>query len=715
MSRRQNKISAVLIVALTLVAMASCSLHKNTAKTRWWKSFNARYNTYYNGSQAYIDGSQEKEKANKDNFTELLPFNTVGNKKSREAGKGNFDRAIEKSEKAIKKYSVKNKPEWKKSRRKTARDKEWLSRREYNPFLWKAWLLLGKSQFQKGAFDEAAATFSYMTRLYQNQPMQAVLAKSWLAQSYMELDWLYDAEDVMRNLSRDSIHYKARKDWNAVQANYYLKARDFEKALPHLRQAAKDERHKVQKARLWYIVGQVESELGHRQEAYKAYQKVIRQNPPYEMEFNARIAQTEVMAKGNSRKMIRRLRQMARSDKNKDMLEQVYYAIGNIYMMQNDTLKAIAEYEKGAEKATRTGIEKGVLLLRLGNIYWDMERYNDAQRCLGEAVGLLDQDRPDYAALSHRSKVLDELVPHTDAIHLQDSLQELARMPEAERLAAIDRVIDELKKKEKEEQKKAREAEVEEALKKQEAQGGRRERNTPTPVTPAAGGQKDGQWYFYNPMAVSQGKQQFQRLWGKRENVDNWRRNNQTVVSLDVPMPEDESAADSLAQTQTPEGEAPPEEGGKADEAPEDTLQNDPHNREYYLAQIPFTEEQVAASDDIIKEALLQSGIIFKDKLGNLRLAEKNLNRLKTQYPDYPQMDLALYHLFLLYSLQDRHDTAGEVLQQMVESYPESDWTILLSDPNFAENQKFGEHIEDSLYAATYDAFKGSRYVVATT
>ena len=51
---------------------------------------------------AYIDASLEKENGNKDNFTEMIPMYTVGNKKSRELGKANYDKAIEKCEKAIK-------------------------------------------------------------------------------------------------------------------------------------------------------------------------------------------------------------------------------------------------------------------------------------------------------------------------------------------------------------------------------------------------------------------------------------------------------------------------------------------------------------------------------------------------------------------------------------------------------------------------------------
>ncbi len=714
--RRYTSLYIVFFSAVVIGLTTACSTHKNTSGSRWWHSFNARYNTYFNGSQAYIDGELDKEKGNKDNFTEMLPLFPVANKGSRTLGSGNFDRAIEKSEKAIKLHSIKARPEWKKSRRKTAKDKEWLGRKEYNPFLWKAWLMMGKSQFQKGEFEEAAATFSYMSRLYETQPAINGVARAWLANSYMELDWIYDAEDVIRNTARDSIHYKAQRDWDYTFANYYAKTNEYDQAIAYMKKAIKHEKRKVQKARMWYLVAQMETALGHREEAYRAYQKVTRQNPPYETEFNARIAQTEVMAKGNAKAMISRLKRMARNDNNKDYLDQVYYAIGNIYLAQQDTLKAIAAYEDGNAKATRSGIEKGVLLLHLGDLYWERERYNDAQRCYGEAIGLLDKERPDYEELSRRSKVLDELVPHTDAIFLQDSLQALAKMSEEDRNAAIDRVIEALKQKEKEERDKAQEAEVEKTLQKQGATGNRQRQNTPKAPTTT---QKNGAWYFYNPMAINQGKQQFEKQWGKRENADDWRRANRTVVATTPTFEnaeQEQAYADSIAAVQ-----AVNDSIAKVEEEKMDSAQNDPHKREYYLAQIPFTEEQVAASNDIIKDALLQSGIIFKDKLDNstsenarqskpLRLSEKQLQRLVVSFPDYEQNDKAWYHLFLLYSRWGEIEKANNCIGHLQNEFPESDWTILLSDPNYVENARFGVHIEDSLYAATYDAFRQAHY-----
>ena len=697
-------------------------MKKNTATNRLYHSLTARYNIYYNGSQAFIDGNLEKEKGNKDNFTEMLPLYMVGNKQSREIGKGQYDRAIEKSEKAIRLHSIKSKPEWKSNKRKSARDREWLGRKEYNPFIWRAWMMLGKAQFQKGAFDEAAATFSYMMRLYQTQPVQSGLAKAWLAKCYTELDWLYDAEDVIRNMSRDSMDFRTVKDWDYTYADYYIHVGDYEKAVPYLKKVIKHERRSVQRAREWFLMGQIQNRLGHRDEAYKAFRKVVGCHPPYEMEFNARIAQTEVMASSDGRKMISRLKRMAISDNNQEYLDQVYYALGNIYMIQRDTLQAISAYEKGNKKSVRNGVEKGVLLLTLGNLYWEMEKFSDAHRCYGEAIGLLDRDRSDYEELSYRSKVLDELVPHTEAIHLQDSLLALSEMPEAERLEAIDRVIEALKQKEKEEREAQLDAEAEELQSQMQQQQGDVDAptltHTPTaPTLPTSQG--NGQWYFYNPIAVSQGKNTFQQQWGRRENKDNWQRINVTVVrtqepeeSEDAEDQDSQESTDSLAFGGLPEDPTQTGDSNATEESPavEDSTASDPHERAYYLAQIPFTEDQKAASHAIIQDGLFHAGIIFKDKLDNLALGERHLRRLTDNYENYEHLDEAWYHLFLLYSRRGDTTMADFCLSQLKDKYAESEWTVLLTDPYYVENARFGEHIEDSLYAATYDGFKNDRY-----
>jgi tetratricopeptide (TPR) repeat protein len=707
--KQQNTFHYALgFVFLTIaLILTGCSTQKNTAQSRWWHAFNAKYNTYYNGTLAYIDGSLEKETENKDNYTEQIPLYTVSNKNSREIGKANFDRAIEKCEKAIHQHSIKRRPEWTKNRRKTAKDIEWLSRREYNPFLWKAWMLMGRSQFYQGDFESAAATFSYMSRLYATQPAIYGKARAWLAKCYIEQNWNYDAEDVIRNMLRDSIHWRAQKEWDYTFAYYYIHTGNAEQAIPYLRKVISHEMRRKQKAREWYLMGQLQASIGNKKEAYKAFRHVIRQNPPYELAFNARIAMTEVMAKDNAGKMISRLKRMAASDNNKEYQDQIYYAIGNIHLSRKDTLQAITAYEKGNQKSTRNGIEKGVLLLHLGDLYWTKEKFSDARRCYGEAIGLLDKDRKDYQQLANRSKVLDELVPYTDAVQLQDSLQQLARMSEKERNAAIDRVIDALKKKEKKERNRKAEEEAESTLRQDggnfannnnfASSNSPQKNNENSANTPA-----NGQWYFYSPLTVSQGKAQFQKLWGKRDNVDNWQRINKTVVANAAGAEEmTDEQRDSLAQA------AEQEELLKQTS---DSAVNDPHRREYYLAQIPFTPEQLAESNKLLEDGLYHAGVIFKDKLDNLPLSRKSLLRLVNNHPDYAHLDDAYYHLYLLYSRERKPEMAQTYLQKLKAEYPESQWTTLLSDPYYAENAKRGVQIEDSLYTLTYQAFRDGEY-----
>ena len=241
-----------------------------------------------------------------------------------------------------------------------------------------------------------------------------------------------------------------------------------------------------QKAREWFLLGQLLTQQKQPAQAYGAFKKVIALNPSYELSFHARIAMTEVMALGNQQKMIAKLRRMARNENNQAYLDQVFYALGNIYLAQRDTLRAIEAYEQGNERSTQQGIEKGVLLLKLGNIYWDKERFGDAKRCYDQAIGLLDRDRKDYDRLALRQQQLERLVPFTDEVALQDSLQRLSKMSDTQRNAIIKRMIAALKQKE----RRATQPQND---------------NTATgfaqPIpTPDAG---SNTWYFYNPVLVA--------------------------------------------------------------------------------------------------------------------------------------------------------------------------------------------------------------------
>lgn len=693
-----------LVILLVLLMLSACGSTKvNTAQSRFYQAFVTRFNVYHNGNEAYKEGVSAQEKLHKDNYMEIIPLFPVSKESTRSAGGGNFDKAIEKSQKAIKLHSIKQKPKKKAGRTLTEEDKLWYAKKEYNPFLHNAWMLMGKAQFHKGEFLEAASTFSYITRLYSEDPKIVAEARMRMAQCYAELEWNYEADNLLAQVGRDSIPYQLAEEYDAIMASHLLRQERFDEALPYLERAVKRlGRTKKQKTREYYLLGQIHKHLGNKQQAYEAFDKAIKQNPPYELEFNARIQQTETVSGSNAAKMLKTLKRMGKDPNNKDYLDQVHYAMGNIHLAQRDTVNAVKEYEEGAKLSTRNGIEKGILLLQLGQIYWDQAKYVDAQRCYGEAIGLVDKEHKDYDMVNLRSTILDELVEHTVAIDLQDSLQHLATLPEAELNKVIENIIAEVIRQE-EEAKKAEEeaalmAQREEALGAAQAKG-------PQMNTLGATNTNDKSWYFYNTQLVAQGKKDFQQKWGRRKLEDNWRRANKSVladetyegVNYDEEEEELTEGTDSIASDSTAV-------------ALPDSLVTDPHDPMYYLQQIPFSEEQMAESNAILQEALFSAGIIYKDKLEDFGLAERTLNRLNTQFPDFDRTDELYYNMYLMYSRWKRWGDAERYRQLLLTEFPYSDYTLTISDPDYAINAIYGKHIEDSLYAATYTAYMDGRH-----
>lgn len=708
-------LNVIMMIAM-IVVVAACSSKKNTAVNRRIQAFKANYNTYYNASLAFKDGRLAQEQGNKDNCTELIPVYMTGNKATEKLGSGNYKTAIEKCQKTIKLHSITKRPEWK-GKRKTEKDKIWLSQKEYNPFLYKAWFLMGAAQFAQGEYMEAASTYSYMQRLYFSKPDIVARARVLEAKCYAELDWLYDAEDIIRRAERDSFPDNLQNVKAQVVADMQVRQKMYEEAIPNLQKALKAEKRNYQKARLYFLLGQLCKKVRRDTEAYKYLGKVISKNPPYELEFNARILRTEVMAKGDTKRIVSKLKAMARNPKNADYLDQVYYAIGNAYLAAGDTVRAEWAYNDGVEKATRSGIEKGVLMVHLGQLYWEQEKFVKAQKMYSGALGMFDKEHEDYKMINQRCKTLEELLPFASAIELQDSLQDLARMDSVKRMEVIKKIIEDVKKKEKEAERKAAENGANGQNTANRTPGNR---NQNTNQTGMNNQQQGGTFYFYNPTAVNAGKTDFQRKWGDRKLADDWRRKNKTVLDdfndQTVSTDGDSIANDSirLAELKADSLKAIANAGLSEKELKEkeklEEYQNDPHRPEFYLKDIPFTEEQMEASNKALVDGLAGAAPIYKDQMENFQLSERTYMRILNDFPDYDKLDELYYNLWQLYSRMGKNDEAEVYRQKMLSEYADNEHSKKLADPDYLTKAMYGKEIEDSIYNEAYEAFKASDY-----
>ncbi len=209
------------------------------------------------------------------------------------------------------------------------------------------------------------------------------------------------------------------------------------------------------KARIHFLLGQIYNLKGDKKQAYKSLSKVASLSPPYEVQLNARVLQAEVVSKGKSKAMLSRLNRMAKKAKNIKYSDQIYHAIGNIHLAANDTDKAVAAYEQGVSKSTRSGVEKGALLLKLAGIYYSRNEFTACRRCLSKGAGMISKERKDYDSIQALNKVITKLEPHTAAVFVQDSMQALAKMPTDKQNAVFDKAIELEKKRIREERRKA--------------------------------------------------------------------------------------------------------------------------------------------------------------------------------------------------------------------------------------------------------------------
>ena len=711
------------------VLLTGCSTQQNTAVSRRWQSFVTRYNVFYNATVAYQEGEEAQRTGLREDFTRRLPVFAVGYPKQVGLGKTHFERAVTKCEKAIQLHSIKRKPAVKVGSNTSPKLKAYLSRKEFNPYLKNAWLLMGKAQFQQGDFLAAASTFAHLTRFYAAEPEVVAEARIWLIRCDVALGWLYDAEDVAQRLARERLPKRLENERDRSLADLLLARNNTAEALPYLERAARHGKNSFEKARLHYLLAQVLLERGEKQAANRAIERCLSQSPGYELAFQARMLQTETVTTAQgTQKMLARLKRMLRDANNKDYLDRIYYAVGNIHLAARDTLHALEAYEIGRVRATQSTPEKGVLLRRLGDLYWQRQRFDKAQPCYTEAIGLLDQQSEGYAELLRRSEVLDHLVPYTQVVFEQDSLLALARMPEAARFAVIDNAIALLKKQEENDRRNRSDS-----LRRARSEaGGDYAENAPTAPTAPQRPTTDKSWYFYNTTAVQQGKQAFARQWGNRRNEDDWRRANHSLLADNKAEGYDYAAEDSLkalvnarrdslsakglsgdaletalrdyaAQLSGDAAAAPADTTGGADKKGKAEL--DPHTRAYYLAQIPLTPEAKQAAHQLLRDALFGAGVVEHEELGDYPLAERTLRRLVRDYPDFDKLPEAYYQLFLLARRGGKTETANKYRALMARSYPQHLLTRTITDPDFERNARYGRELEDSLYAATYAAY----------
>lgn len=655
--------------------------------SRTYHTITAHYNVYFNGNESYKRGIKKMTQQHRDDFTTLLPVFIYPGTEAANSVSSEMDRAIKKASKTIVLHSITAKPDYKKGV-KSERQKAFYNKREYNKWIDDAYLLMAKAYMVKGELVYANNVLRQMLKDYPKEKtiteVQLLLARKLVLE-----DEFTESGEILEKLSgQKKFPRKHMALLNAIYAEYYIRRKMPDKAAEKLEIAADNASNKFYRLRYTFILGQLYQQMGNFGKAAQKYNQVIRMNPPYEMTFNARINMANVYEKGrgNASEIRARLYKLLSDEKNTDYRDQIYFAIGNLYLIEGDKNQAIEHYKLSVASSTGNTQQKAKSYLAIADLYYKDREYLLAQAYYDSSLVLLDEKYPDYDVVNSRARSLTMLAKSLQRIAFEDSVQFVARMSENERNMFIDQIIADVRKKEAEEARRQQEL-------LQEQQSNLMAYNEMQGRGMTTGSAAGGGWYFYNPSAKSSGEAEFRLKWGNRKLEDNWRRSNKAIVNVES-------------------GEATAGEDEKAESADKKTAQKGLSNktREYYLVDLPLTDSALHASHERILSNLLTSASIYKNDLYEYSLAAGQYQEIIRRYPSKPEAAEAYFQLYLLARQQNNTARAEEYKSKLMMQFPESNYARLLANPNFLNELQEKERQVNQLYEQAYQQFNAGNF-----
>ncbi|NOX85301.1 MAG: tetratricopeptide repeat protein [Chlorobi bacterium] len=669
MPNQRNIILFTFSGLLLLLAIAGCSTKKNTWTRRAYHSVTCHYNVYWNGEQSLKEAEQTLKESNKDNYNEILRVYNYGTKKTAQGLYPKLDRTIKKASIGIQKHSM------------------FFGGEEKIKWVKYSYFMMGKAHFYKHDYISARRVFDYVAKQYEDDPIH-YNGYLWLAKTFIETENYAKAEAALNflqsRLKEKDFPYDVKRDLPLVSADLYIAMGKYDMAYGFLERGIELGNKRDVIIRANFILGQINQMEGNLNLASEFYKRVIKMNPDYIMDFEARInmAKSYDEGTGDSKNINKVLLKMVKNFQYNEFKDQIYYALAEVALKDHNIEKAVEYLKLSVSSSKNDDFQKTTSSLTLADLYFERGNYPGAQAYYDTAASFLPEDYPNFDAIKNKAAVLSELVTYAQTIQTQDSLQKLSAMDSTQLYAVIDGIIENYKK-----EKEKKEQEVEEAM-----SGGGVE------FVDIGGGGRPGQslggkWYFYNPQAISMGRSAFIQKWGNRKLEDYWF------------ITDKRGLLQGSQELQQEEGEIVSSDSVQGQQLP-----SNPETRAFYLVNIPSTPEAIRASDSIIVEAYKKLGFLYLEKLNDTAKALQTYLDFQSRYPDNKYRLESWYALYKIYNETKNTDKANYYKDLIVSNYPDSDYAQVILDPDYYTKLNAAKNESAKLYERTYKAFEREQY-----
>ncbi|MFY0602353.1 MAG: tetratricopeptide repeat protein [Flavobacteriaceae bacterium] len=680
-----NKIFKITVFLFFFLMVYACGTKKDTVISRNYQALTTKFNVLFNGKEYFRKGLEEIDAKHEDDFWELLPIepikfdedkiilpklspklssgpgsgfggsknntSTSSNATETSENTSNFEKAEEKSVKAIQRHSMN------------------INGRERNRQIDDAYLLLGKSRYYSQRFIPAIEAFNYVIA---NYPYANLIneTKIWRAKANIRIENEELAIETLKLLlkNKENLSDEIKEQAHTAMAMAYTRLDSTHRVIEHLKLATETQEDRRQSARNMFVLGQIYSLENKKDSANMVFEKLTKfKKAPYRYRIYANIEMVKNSSTDSSAMaLLERFNKLIKNRDNRPYLDGLYYQKGVILENQDSINNAIEFYNKSLRTKKGTAKQKTFGYERLGNIYFKDTKYVLASSYYDSVLQVAkDSNNLRIRRIKRRFRSLASLINYEKTLVNNDSILKLAALSKEDQRKYFQKYVDELKK-------------ADEALAQQQL-------NTISFGNSFGSGglqqsTNKGKWYFYNTQSLGFGEAEFQRVWGNRPLEDNWRWSDKSKINTK------KEAKDSI------------------------TVNESKYDVETYTKRIPTKKKDLDSLYYTRNEALFELGLIYKEQFKNKQKAKDYLERLLNSKPDSLLLLPANYHLFQLYS-ESNSAKANKYKKYILETYPDTKFAQIIEFPEKEIKIEEGKLSEtEKFYKQLYYLYKEDKY-----
>ncbi len=669
----------------------------------------SHYNFYFNANNKLNAIIERARLSNKDDYSKLLSFYpySLNNTASQ---KSDLDSVIYKATAGILLHDLRS---------------DWVDN---------FYMLIGQSYFLKKDFDSAALTFQFINyNLYPRKKgdddynkivgsnetatgtgsvsiadkekrniVQKVFTRPasrndaliWQIKTFTEQNEFGDAAGLISILQNDkNLPQRLKNDLEEVMAYWFYAQNNFDSSAVHLEKALSNADTKDDRSRWEYLLAQLYERTGSYDDASQYYIKAAKHTTDPVMDIYARLNEAKMLRNsGNFKELdnsISNLLKMAKKDKYEAYRDIIYYSTGQLSLQKPDTLNGITFYNKSISYNTTASGYRDKSFLQLANIAYTQKRYKDAHSFY-DSLNIVGNDAEfDSSVIEERKEVLGRLVPKIIIIEREDSLQLLAAMPETERDALIKKMVKKYRK--------------ENGLKEEEDFAGNTlitfvdKNKAPVDLFKAAAA-NTGEWYFYSASLKSKGFNEFKSKWGKRTNIDNWRRKTAVEAVVDGKNPN---------ANLNPDANIP---GGLNSDP--NSLTNVEYSFDGLMANIPLSKEKIDSSNISIAKNLFDAAQIFQNELQDYEQAIVMYEDFVRRFPADIKIPDVYVGLAYCYGKLGNTSKAALYTNLVKTNYAGSNAAKIINNPSLLKPGQKNPEVT-ARYEGVYNMFMEGNFVEA--